>query len=143
MLVAAGCQAHRSGIVFENNLNRETVCRSDASALSIVFSNLLGNAVEYTNKGGRIWVTSQKKSEHVEIIFENTGSQLTDEQVKMVFDCYWRGDVSRSRTNLHFGLGLGLAKRIVGVLGGKMRAGTTNGLFRVHVCLPIIAKETI
>ncbi|MCE5187179.1 MAG: HAMP domain-containing histidine kinase [Planctomycetaceae bacterium] len=133
---AMAAKAHSSAIVFENNLNQNILCRSNADGLLVVFSNLLGNAVEYTNKGGRIWVTSQKRKENVEIVFENTGSQLTDEQVRNVFDPYWRADLVRSKTNVHFGLGLALAKRIIKVLGGKMRAETASGLFRVFVLLP-------
>lgn len=125
-------------IVFENHIDRNLVWKSDAAGLSIIFSNLLNNAAEYTNRSGRIWVTARKADSGVEIIFENTSNQLTEQQAKTVFDCFWQGDASRSSTGVHFGLGLALVKRIVESLGGKIRAETLNGLFSIRIYLPLI-----
>lgn len=124
-------------IIFENNLNKNLILNSDEAILSIVFSNLLNNAVEYTNQGGRMWVKSQKSDDGVELIFENTSNQLTQQQVKLVFDYYWRGDNARSNTGIHSGLGLALVKRIVELLGGKIQADTSNGLFCIRIYLPL------
>ena len=129
-------KAAEAGLVFENRIAGDVVCRSDETAVSMVFSNLLDNAVEYTNRGGKVWVTAQKTKGAVEIIFENTGNQLTEDQVQRVFDCYWRGDAARSRADVHFGLGLALARRMVGILGGKIRAEVADSVFRVRVFLP-------
>jgi hypothetical protein len=64
------------------------------------------------------------------------------QQIKSAFDCYWQGDISRSHTGVHFGLGLAMVKRMVELLGGKIRAEAPNGLFSIHVCLPI-AKDSL
>ena len=135
-------RAFAAGIVFENHLKKDLACESDKTGLSIIVSNLLDNAVEYTNHNGRIWITAQKTDNSVDIVFENTGNQLTKEQIKSVFDCYWQGDISRSHTGVHFGLGLAMVKRMVELLGGKIRAEVPNGLFSIHVCLPI-AKDSL
>lgn len=129
-------KAAAAEIIFDNRLDGNLVWKSDATALSMIFSNLLDNAVEYTNHGGRIWATAGKIDTGIEIIFENTGNQLTKQQLESVFDCYWQGDASRSRTGVHFGLGLPLVKRIVELLGGKIRVETPNGLFSIHIYLP-------
>jgi two-component system heavy metal sensor histidine kinase CusS len=125
-----------AGIVFENHLSKSLIWESDSAALSMIFSNLLNNAAEYTNRNGSVWITAQKSNDDIEIIFENTGNQLTKQQLQDVFDCYWQGDTSRSSTGIHFGLGLALVKRIVELLGGKIRAESTNGLFSVRLYLP-------
>ena len=54
----------------------------------MVFSNLLDNAVEYANQGGRIWVTGRRAGDSAEVTIANTGCQLTDEQVAQAFDCF-------------------------------------------------------
>lgn len=135
-------KALAAGIVFENHLQKDLVCESDAAGLSIIVSNLLDNAVEYTNRNGRIWVTARKMDNSVDVVFENTGNQLTEEQMKSVFDCYWQGDTSRSRTGVHFGLGLAMVKQMVELLGGKIRVEAPNGLFSIHISLPI-AKDSL
>ncbi len=131
-------KAATAGIVFENRIDKNLVWISDIAGLSMIFSNLLDNAAEYTNRSGRICATSQKVDAGIEIIFENTGNQLTEQQVKTMFDCFWQGDASRSSTGVHFGLGLALVKRIVESLGGKIRAETPNGLFSIRIYLPFI-----
>ncbi|MDD5134855.1 MAG: ATP-binding protein [Phycisphaerae bacterium] len=130
-------KAVEAGIVFENRLDKNLMLNSDTMALSIVASNLLDNAAEYTNQGGKIWVTAQKSETGIEIIFENTGSQLTEQQAQTVFDCYWQGDKARSSTGVHFGLGLALVKQIVELLGGTIEAHT-NDLFSVRIYLPFV-----
>jgi two-component system, OmpR family, heavy metal sensor histidine kinase CusS len=130
-------KAAAAEIIYENNLGRNLVLNSDTAGLSIIFSNLLNNAAEYTNHGGRIWITAQKTENSIELIFENTGNQLTAQQVQSVFNYYWRGDAARSSTGVHSGLGLALTKRVVELLSGKIQADTPNGLFRIRIYLPL------
>jgi two-component system, OmpR family, sensor histidine kinase VanS len=47
-------KAAEAKIVFANRIDANLVCNSDAAGLSMIFSNLLNNAAEYTNRGGRI-----------------------------------------------------------------------------------------
>lgn len=131
-------KAISSGIIFENNLDKTLAWNTDQACLSIIFSNLLNNAAEYTNNSGRIWVTSQNTDNGIEIFFENTGNHLTQEQIQTIFDYYSRGDKARSNTGLHSGLGLALTKRIIELMSGSIKADTPNGLFRIRVFLRAI-----
>jgi signal transduction histidine kinase len=103
----------------------------------MILSNLLSNAVEYTNNAGQIWVTACRGDDCVEITVSNTGCSLTSEQVSQVFDSFWRGDSSRKDTGVHCGLGLALVQRLVRALGGsvivELQAG---GIFVVRITLP-------
>ena len=113
-------------------------CQSDREYLSIVLSNLLDNAVEYTDERGRICTKGQQTDDSVQVTVSNTGCTLTDEQVGQVFDCFWRGDSSRTGTGTHCGLGLALVQRIVGALGGRAFAEVqAGGIFTVRLVLPI------
>jgi len=129
-------KAANAAIVFENHISADMICESGTAGLSLVFSNLLDNAAEYTNRGGKIQVTARQVEDGVEIVFENTGNQLTSQQAAEVFECFWRGDSSRHDTGVHCGLGLALVKRIVEALGGSVRAVAQSGLFSIHLMLP-------
>ena len=130
-------KALERSISFENRLPAEMTCKSDPDGLSMVLSNLLDNAAEYTNQGGQIRIEAHQFNNRIEITVANTGCQLTDEEVSYIFDCFWRGDSSRTGTGTHCGLGLALVQRIVQALGGSTVVKTqTGGIFVVRITLP-------
>ncbi|MFB0525415.1 MAG: sensor histidine kinase, partial [Phycisphaerae bacterium] len=129
-------------IVFDNRIPAEMTCESDPENLSTALSNLLDNAVEYTNDAGQIWVTAHHTDDSIEINVANTGCKLTSEQASQVFDCFWRGDSSRKDAGVHCGLGLALVQRIVRALGGSTSADVqAGGIFTVRLILPVIQES--
>jgi two-component system heavy metal sensor histidine kinase CusS len=131
------------GLAFENAVPGDLCSRSDRNALSIVFVNLLENAVEYANANGRIGVTARRADGVVEVEVRNTGCQLTAQQATHVFDRFWRADPSRKDANLHVGLGLALVRRIMTSLGGAVEATAAGGEFAVQVSIPAARKASI
>jgi len=130
-------RALERGIVFDNRVPAETTCQSDPDSLSMVLSNLLDNAVEYTNEGGQIWTTGDQDQDCVEITVANTGCRLTNEEISQALDCFWRRDSSRSDTGAHCGLGLALVQRLIKALGGCTTVEVQNGgVFAVRLVLP-------
>jgi signal transduction histidine kinase len=128
-------QARARRIVFENRLLADVPCTADRDILTMVLSNLLANAAEYTNEGGRIEVSGTVAGNAVEVAFSNTGCTLSAEDTPHVFDRFWRGDTARSATGVHCGLGLSLVKRAVQALGGAVSAEVTGSRFTVRVTL--------
>ena len=132
--------SHRAlerNVTFENRLAAEITCNSDSDGLSMVISNLLDNAVEYTNEGGQIWTQGRQTGNKIEIAVSNSGCQLTKDEASQVFDCFWRGDSSRTDTGTHCGLGLALVQRIISALGGSASAEVQPGrIFTIRIVLP-------
>lgn len=87
-----------------------TVNKSD---LSRVFSNLLNNAVKYSD--GDLEITL---SDFGEIIFSNTAQELSSVQVEQLFDRFYTVEVARNST----GLGLSIARTLVERMGGSISA---------------------
>lgn len=133
-----GCRERATvrGLTFENAVPDDLSCTSDRRALSIVFVNLLENAVEYANEGGRIWVTARKTDGVIQVEVANTGCQLAAQEVARVFDRFWRADPSRKDASLHVGLGLALVRRIMTAMGGQATATSEDGVFQVELRLP-------
>jgi two-component system OmpR family sensor kinase len=124
-------------ITFANRVPNDVTVDSDRENLCMVLSNLLSNAVEYTNDAGQIWATANPADNCVEITVSNTGCSLTNEQVSQVFDCFWRGDSSRKDTGVHCGLGLALVERLVRALDGSVVVELpAGGIFVVRTTLP-------
>jgi signal transduction histidine kinase len=129
--------ASERNITFENRIEAKVTCEADRENLSMVFSNLLANAAEHTDEAGRIWTAAEQTTGSVEVTVANTGCKLTADQVKQVFDCFWRGDSARAGTGTHCGLGLSLVQRIVAAMGGSTSAEVQpGGIFCVRLVLP-------
>ncbi len=128
-------------IAFDNRVDPEMTLETDRQNLSIILSNILENATEYADKGGRIWVAACRKEESVEISISNTGCKLTSEQVSHVFDVFWRGDSSRTAAGVHCGLGLALVQKLTRALGGRAAAHLQPvGIFTLQLTLPLMPK---
>jgi len=123
-------------IAFESHVPGDLTCLCDPDNLAMAVSNLLANACEYTNDGGRIWVAAHAAGGHVELTISNTGCSLHREQIPQVFDCFWRGDSSRKDAGVHCGLGLALVQKLITALGGSVTAELQpGGVFVVRTSL--------
>jgi len=130
-------EAANRKINFDNRIDPEITCETDRQNLAIILSNVLENAVEYTDEGGQIRTTGRQGDVSVEITVSNTGCRLNNEQAAQAFDCFWRGDSSRKDAGVHCGLGLALVDRIIKALGGSTTAEVENGgIFKIHLTLP-------
>ena len=95
---------------------------ADATRLSQIFSNILNNAVKYTEEGGSIRVTARLADGAVEIRVVDTGIGIAAEKMPAVFDMFTQFDASPERTHGGLGVGLALAKRLVQLHGGTITA---------------------
>jgi len=130
-------RARARQITFDNKLPDQLSCTSSRDSLAMVMSNLLDNAVEHADEGGRIEVAHTAGADFVEIAVANTGCQLSRQDVSRVFDRFWRGDSARTAAGVHCGLGLTLVQRCIEALGGTVTAAVDeSGLFTVRVALP-------
>lgn len=113
--------------------------RGDEERLQQLFIILLDNAMKYTNENGRISVSCHRQPHGVEICVRDTGIGIHTEDLPFVFDRFFRGDKVRSRANEGSGLGLSIAKWIVGAHGGSIRAESTAGV-GTSVCVNLPSK---
>jgi len=124
------------GITYTTGVPADLACTADRASLSLVLANLLANAAEYANDGGRIEVAGGWAAGRVELAISNTGCRLSEEQASHVFERFWRGDSARTGTGVHCGLGLALVQRMVVALGGTVSAGVSDGVFTIRLVLP-------
>lgn len=89
----------------------------DRNRISQVLSNLVGNAVKFTPKGGAITVVAKKIDAEVVVSVSDNGPGIPTEQLKKVFDRFWQAEETRK---LGSGLGLSIAKGFVLAHGGTI-----------------------
>lgn len=102
--------------------------RADRDRVNQVFSNLVGNAIKFTPRGGRITIGAAAANGEVVFRVADTGQGMSEAQLRHLFDRFWQGDRKDRRGA---GLGLAIAKGIVEAHGGRiwvesaLGAGTT------------------
>lgn len=119
---------HERGIFPNIQMPEEKVIRIlDPSGLSRVFSNLISNALKYSD--GDLDITLHKTGE---IIFTNTASGLNEIQVGKLFDRFYTVEAARKST----GLGLGIAKTLIEQMNGTIAATYENKQLSISVFFP-------
>lgn len=118
--------------------NRALTVVVDEDRFEQIMINLLGNALRYTPGGGRVAVSTQEKSDAVQVSVRDTGIGISKEHLPFVFSRFYRVDESRSRQAGGSGIGLTIAKKLVEAQGGKIwveSAGESQGSV-FHFTLP-------
>jgi heavy metal sensor kinase len=129
-------EAKHVDIEFDLPTSPRTV-ETDSDKLRIILTNLLDNAVSYSNEGGTISLQVLQEREATVIELANTGNQIPAENMPQVFERFWRKDSSRSETGVHCGLGLSLCERLAGIMEIKLEAfARSPDWFVVRVSLP-------
>jgi signal transduction histidine kinase len=98
---------------------------ADTERLFQVLSNLVGNAIKFTPKEGRISVTATVDGDFVAISITDSGTGIDPEQLPHVFERYWR---IREGNPSGTGLGLYISQGIVKAHGGELTASSEPGV---------------
>ncbi len=100
---------------------------ADAARLEQVVTNLLTNAVKYTNEGGHIWLSVQQEGDKAVLRVRDTGLGITPAFLPHVFDLFTQAERSSDRSQGGLGIGLALVKRLVEMHEGTIEVSSTLG----------------
>ncbi|OGO63837.1 MAG: hypothetical protein A2Z45_01645 [Chloroflexi bacterium RBG_19FT_COMBO_55_16] len=109
----------------------------DPQRISRVLNNLIDNAIRHTPAGGIVTIQAVKEKNDVLVEVIDTGEGIQAEHLPYIFDRFYRGEKSRSRTTGGSGLGLAIVKGIVESHGGKIGVESQPGRSRFYFNLPI------
>jgi signal transduction histidine kinase len=114
---------------------------ADASRVQQVLSNLVGNAVKFTPRDGRITVCAERADGEVRFSVIDTGAGIPAEQLPHIFGRFWQAKSSDRRG---IGLGLAIAKGIVEAHNGRIWVESDVGLGSTfYFTLPAATEETV
>ncbi|MBN2159008.1 MAG: response regulator [Spirochaetes bacterium] len=123
-------------LYFQYQMEDEIRVLIDTGQFEKVVMNLLHNAIKFTGEGGRITLLLDDRENDVELTVEDTGVGIPIEMLETIFDRFAQVDGSSTRSQEGTGLGLSLAREIVELHGGSIRAESVQGKgsrFIVHI----------
>lgn len=111
--------------------------------LERAFSNLIDNAIKYTDRGGQITVSARRENGRALVAISDTGSGIPHADIQRIFERFYRVDKSRSRSIGGTGLGLSIVKHVVDAHGGEIRVSSApqHGS-QFNVWLPCCEDDT-
>ena len=94
--------------------------RFDIKSIQQVLDNIISNSIRYTGKGESIKLNILCNDDNIKFSIIDTGTGFSNEDLKNIFNKFYKGDKSRSFTTGHSGLGMYIAKTIVKKHGGNI-----------------------
>ena len=98
------------------------VLEADASRLEQAVTNLLNNAAKYTDPGGEITVSVERRPEEAVVRVRDTGIGIAPEMLPHVFDMFTQAERTLDRAEGGMGVGLTVSRRLVELHGGRIEA---------------------
>jgi signal transduction histidine kinase len=121
-------QAESKGIALRFDLPPKVpVISGDRDRFELVMHNLVGNALKYTDSGGRVDVRLEESGGHVEIAVSDTGMGIPEGECEKIFDRFFRAGDGRVKDIQGTGLGLTIAREIARRHGGDITVESVVG----------------
>ncbi|MGO9377763.1 MAG: ATP-binding protein [Dissulfurispiraceae bacterium] len=109
------------------------IVNADSAMINRVLTNLVDNAIKYTNSGGRITIRLSERKNDVLVHVIDTGVGISEDHIPYIFDAFYRV----SRDTKGSGLGLSISKTIIEAHGGRIWVSSTQGQGSIfNVTLP-------
>lgn len=113
--------------------------QGDERRLQQLFSNLLENALRYTDGGGRVQTSVRQHDGQAEVVIEDSAPGVDEAHRERLFERFYRVENSRNRATGGSGLGLAISQNIVITHGGSIHAeASALGGLRIVIRFPVV-----
>ena len=112
-------------IELDTDLEDDVLIQSDAELMTLVWNNLISNALKFTAPGGCVTVSLEAKENFAVVQINDTGCGIPPDVGKHIFEKFYQGDTSHATQGN--GLGLALVKRVVDIVNGDISVASEVG----------------
>ena len=108
--------------------DEKMLVNADISKIQQVLYNLVDNAIKFSHKGGSVKIETTEKHSKVFVSVKDTGIGIPKEDQKLIFDRFYKSDLSRGKDKKGTGLGLAIVKEIVKAHEENINVISTEGV---------------
>lgn len=122
----------------DDDLSSEQILKIYRNHFEQILIIILDNAVKYSTDRNEVHVSISKNSHELELVIQDFGEGISEEDLEKIFNRFYRVDKARARTKGGNGLGLSIAKQLIASYKGKIVAESSLGqgtLFRIYIPL--------
>ncbi|WP_124058254.1 two-component system histidine kinase PnpS [Vaginisenegalia massiliensis] len=121
-------KAHKKAITIHVHANQDKILmQADQHRIEQILTNLIDNALNYSDVEGRIDLYVNHLDSEIELIVQDTGMGIPEEDQARIFERFYRVDKGRSRNSGGTGLGLSIVNNLVKVLNGHIEVESQVG----------------
>lgn len=114
----------------------------DANQVKQILTNLISNAIKFTNSGGRIHVSLTAADQQVYIQVRDTGIGIAKAEQEKIFERFYQVDQGNTRVGEGTGIGLAHSKELVSLMGGSITMESEPGMGSVFgLTLPVVRNQ--
>ena len=118
--------------------DRPVWVKAERDGITQIVYNLLDNAIKFCPQGGNLGLFLALEGGKAKVTVQNTGPTIDPNELPLLFDRFHKADKSRSADREGWGLGLYIAKTIVGAYSGDIWATSENGVTNFIFTLPTV-----
>ena len=118
--------------------DRPVWVKAERDGITQIVYNLLDNAIKFCPQGGKLGLFLALEGGKAKVTVQNSGPTIDPNELPLLFDRFHKADKSRSADREGWGLGLYIAKTIVGAYGGDIWATSENGVTNFIFTLPTV-----
>lgn len=111
---------------FTIGAEKELIFKTDSQKLHLVLSNLLFNAIEFSNSSSELWIKVWIKDNELHISVQDFGIGINPSELKAIFDRFKQLDYGTTKKYKGHGLGLAVCKSILDQLNGSILVTSTE-----------------
>ena len=127
-------RAFEKNIKLDYNIQENINIKMNENAMKQVIEILLDNAIKHSKEKGKVEVVL-RETNNIELTVSNQGEPIPCGEEEKIFERFYRVDKSRNRNDNRYGLGLAIAKNIVSLHKGTIKAYSKNGKTTFQISL--------
>ena len=125
-------KAFEKNIKLSYHIDENINMKMNENTIKQLIEILLDNAIKHSKEKGKVEIVL-KENKDIELTVSNLGDEIPNGEEEKIFDRFYRVDKSRNRNDNRYGLGLAIAKNIVTLHKGTIKAYSKNGKTTFHV----------